>query len=345
MIRPPRAIRDIIVLVGCRIRDWLALPAQIRYFAHHKPGRRNGALKNMWSRGLFISVFSLSLAVLPNAKSSEPPGTAEPDARIFVAKGVVREVSRADQTVTISHESVSNYMTAMTMPFKVKDPAVMAGLQPGDEVTFRLHVTQTDSWVDQITRTGHRISLTESKPLLPEPALRQSRNPLWYYNFTNELGQPVNLNSFHGQALAITFIYTRCPLPNYCPRLSRNFQEASQKLESMSGAPTNWHFLSVSFDPENDTPDMLKAYGDSYQYHPAHWSFLTGPPDKIAELAKVSGVTYEYDEGLINHNFRTLIVDGNGHLQMVFPISGDFSDSIVTEIIKAAAVTNQPAAR
>jgi protein SCO1/2 len=159
------------------------------------------------------------------------------------------------------------------------------------------------------------------------------------------LGRPVSLNSFHGQALAITFIYTRCPLPNYCPRLSRNFQEASKKLESLPGAPTNWHFLSISFDSEYDTPEVLKDYGNSYQYHPAHWSFLTGPPDKIAELARVSGVTYEYDEGLINHNFRTLIVDGNGHLQMIFPISGDFSDSIVTELIKAAAVTNQPASR
>ena len=113
----------------------------------------------------------------------------------------------------------------------------------------------------------------------------------------------------------------------------------------MSGAPTNWHFLSISFDSEFDTPAVLKAYGDSYQYDPAHWSFLTGPPDKIAELARQSGVHYESDDGLINHNFRTLIVDANGHLQMVFPISGDFSDSIVAEIIKAAAVTNQPAGR
>lgn len=298
----------------------------------------------MWSRGLLIGIFGLSLLVLPNARSAGSSTATESGAQVFAAKGVVREVSTADQTVTISHEAVSNYMEAMTMPFKVKDPAVMAGLQRGDEVTFRLHVTQTDSWVDQITRIG-RVSLSESKPLLPEPATPHKRNPLWYYNFTNELGQPVSLSSFHGQALAITFIYTRCPLPNYCPRLSRNFQEASQKLESMSGAPTNWHLLSVSFDSEFDTPEVLKAYGNSYQYNPAHWSFLTGPPDKIAELARVSGVNYQYDDGLINHNFRTLIVDGNGHLQTVFPISGDFSDSIVAEIIKAAAVTNQPAER
>ncbi len=298
--------------------------------------------KNMWSRGLLMVASGLSLLVLPNAKSTEPSNSLESSTRVFAAKGVVRELSPDEQTVTISHEAVSNYMDAMTMPFKVKDPGELKDLRPGDEVTFRLHVTQTDSWVDQIVRVG-TVPLSESKPLPPKPPPVHGRNPLWYYKFTNELGQAVSLSDFHGQALAITFIYTRCPLPNYCPRLSRNFQEASQKLESMPGAPTNWHFLSVSFDPQFDTPAMLKVYGDSYQYDPKHWSFLTGPPDNIAELAQQSGVRYESDNGLINHNFRTLIVDGNGHLQTDFPVSVDFSDSIVAEIIKAAAVTNQPA--
>ncbi len=298
----------------------------------------------MWSRGLFIGVFCFSLLISLKAKSAELLDAGGTDARTFAAKGVVRELNPGDQTVTISHEAVSNYMGAMTMPFKVKDAKELAGLHRGDEVFFRLHVTKTESWVDQITRTG-TVPLSESKPPSTEPPAVHGRNPMWYYKFTNELGQAVSLNDFHGQALAVTFIYTRCPLPDYCPRLSRNFQEASQKLGSRPGAPTNWHFLSISFDSEFDTPAVLQAYGESYQYNPAHWSFLTGPPDKIAELARLSGVHYESDSGLINHNFRTLIVDGNGHLQTVFPISGDFSDSIVAEIIKAAAVTNQPAER
>jgi len=89
---------------------------------------------------------------------------------------------------------------------------------------------------------------------------------------------------------------------------------------------------------------MLKAYGDSYQSDPKHWSFLTGPAGKIAELAREAGLTYQYDAGTFNHDFRTLIIDAAGHLQMVFPTSGDLSDAIVAEIIKAAAVTNPPAA-
>ena len=263
-----------------------------------------------------------------------------------MARGVVKEINLDSRKVIIGHEAIANYMAAMTMPFNVKDSRELAGLQRGDEISFRLHVTETESWVDQIIKIG-TVSLPPKKQPVPSSTVEtqtvQPNHPLLDYKFTNELGQPVSLNDFHGQALAVTFFYTRCPLPDYCPRLSKNFQEAQQKLESMPAAPANWHFLSISFDTEFDTPAMLKAYGESYQYDPKHWSFLTGPADKIAELARQSGVTYQLEEGTFNHNFRTLIVDASGHLQTVFPTSGDLSDEIVAEIIKAAMVTNQPA--
>ena len=124
----------------------------------------NGALKNMWPRGLCIGAFGLSLMVVLNAKPSGLPALAETSAQVFAAKGVVRELSAEERTITISHEAVSNYMEAMTMPFKVKDTTVMAGLHPGDEVTFRLHVTQTDSWVDQITRTSNACRRQRLRP-------------------------------------------------------------------------------------------------------------------------------------------------------------------------------------
>jgi protein SCO1/2 len=292
--------------------------------------------------GLFICLALSGWLISPGAKADEA------SERAFAATGVVEQVNSADGTVLIQNEAISNYMSAMTMPFKVKDTKTLAALQSGDKISFQLHVTETESWVDQFTKIG-TVSLKENKP---PPKIQngqtqpvRARSPLWTDKFTNELEQAVSLSDFTGQALAITFFYTRCPLPEYCPRLSRNFQEASQKLESMPGAPANWHFLSFSFDPEFDTPAMLKAYGESYQYDPKHWSFLTGPPDQIAELARQSGVKYETDNGLINHNFRTLIIDASGHLQMVFPISGDLSDEIVAEIVKAAAVTHQPVMR
>ena len=278
-----------------------------------------------------------------SAGSFPSPNEEATNARMFIAKGVVQELKPDARTVVIRHEAISNYMAAMTMPFKVKDPKELAGLQRGDEISFRLQVTESESWVEHIAKIG-----TVSLPPIPTPANSPAvrpNHPLLDYKFTNELGQAVSLNDFRGQALAITFFYTRCPLPDYCPRLAKNFQAASQKLGSLPGGPANWHFLSISFDTEFDTPQMLRAYGNSYQYDPKHWSFLTGPPDKIGELARQSGASYEFDAGTFNHNFRTLIVDASGHLQMVFPTGGDLSDQIVAEIIKAAAVTNQPDAQ
>lgn len=260
----------------------------------------------------------------------------------FRAKGVVMDLQPTTLTVTIRHEAITNYMAAMTMPFKVKDVRDLAGLSRGDEITFAFHVTKSESWIDGIARTGSR-SLPQA-PTPTRPAAVPQTQSLQDYRFTNELGQAVSINDFRGQALAITFFYTRCPVPDFCPRLSKNFQVAQQKLESLAGAPTNWHFLSISFDTEFDTPQMLKAYGNAYQYDPKHWSFLTGPPDKIGELARQSDVTYRYESGTINHDFRTLIIDTTGHLHMVFPMAGDLSDQIVAEIIEAAAVTNPPTA-
>jgi protein SCO1/2 len=301
----------------------------------------------MQSRRLAVSKLLFCLLISFNAKPAEillPQIGGETNARVYFAKGVVEEIKPAEKIIVIKHEAVSNYMDAMTMPFKVKDGNELAGLQRGDEISFQLHVAETESWVDQFQKIG-TASLKENKPpkkSVSETETDRERKLLLDYKFTNELGQAVSLNDFRGQALGITFFYTRCPLPDYCPRLSKNFQEASQKLEAKANATTNWHFLSVSFDSEFDSPEMLKSYAQSYGYNPVHWSFLTGPAEKIAELAHGSGENFEFADGTFNHNFRTLIVDASGHLQMIFPTSGDLSDQIVAEIIKAAPSQTKP---
>lgn len=272
--------------------------------------------------------------------SSSPTRTNE---RVFVVNGVIKEFRQDGVTVVIRHEAIPNYMEAMTMPFKARDSKELAGLQAGDAVSFRLRVTEEESSIDKLRRTGKgRDEKAEpaASPGSITPPVRP-RHPLLDYPFVNELGREVRLSDFRGQALAITFFFTRCPIPDYCPRLSRNFEEASRKLESMPGAATNWHFLSVSFDTAFDTPPVLKAYGERYQYDPKHWSFLTGPKDKIGELASLSDAKFDPESGFFNHNFRTLIIDASGRLQMVFPVGGNLSDAIVTEILKAATVTNK----
>jgi len=301
---------------------------------------------------LFISALPFGLWMLllfaaPSAKSQPPAAGETSRPRILPAKGVVVSINRDEQQLVVRHEAISNYMGAMTMPFKVKTSGALVDLHDGDEISFQLHVTETESWVDQIVKTG-TSAVPAKQPANVEPATAVAAlpaHPLLSYKFTNELGRPVSLDDFRGQALAITFFYTRCPLPDYCPRLSKNFQEASQQLESMAGAPTNWHCLSISFDTEFDTPEMLKAYGESYHYDPDHWSLLTGPPDKIGELARACGMSFQRDGTTFNHDFRTLIIDAAAHLQMIFPTTGDLSDQIVAELVTAAAVTNRPVAQ
>jgi protein SCO1/2 len=257
------------------------------------------------------------------------------ETRVFETRGIVKEVRT--NSVVVEHETIPGYMDAMTMPFNVKDTSGLQEIAPGDRISFRLLVTGTESWIDHIVRLAPAPSKKTETSSSVEATAPPSTNihPLRAYKFTNELGQAVALNDFKGKALAITFFFTRCPIPDFCPRLSKNFQQAQAQLSSMANAPTNWHLLSVTIDPEFDKPAVLRSYGERYGYNPKRWSFLTGPKDKIAELAKLSDVTYEWQGGFLNHNFRTLIITPSGALQMQFPIGGDISSAIVQELVKA----------
>jgi protein SCO1/2 len=266
-------------------------------------------------------------------------------------KGVVKKVEPENSRVIIAHEAIPGFMDAMTMPFRVKSPELFKGIQAGDSVSFRLSVTSEQSWIDNVVKIP-AITNSTATTTNPEPTnaaasttAPRHRHPLLDYAFTNELGQPMRLGEFRGQVLAMTFFFSRCPIPDYCPRLMKNFEEASLKLRNMPGAPTNYHFLSVTFDPEFDTPARLKAYAKGYDYDPSHWSFLTGPADKLAELARLSDMKYQRDGAFFNHDMRTLIIDGDGKLRMVFPIGGNLSGAIVDEILKAAVPANEPASQ
>jgi protein SCO1/2 len=279
---------------------------------------------------------------IPGEETALPSGAKPAPARTFAGRGVLRGWKAETQTAVVAHEAIPGYMDAMTMPFRVRNPAELSGLKAGDQFTFQLQVTDTESWINHIARTGSAAAETSqpARNLANAAAETKPVHPLRYFHFTNELGQAVSLEDFRGQALAITFFFTRCPVPDFCPRLSKNFQQASRKLLSLPNSPTNWHFLSVSFDTAFDTPAVLKAYAQGYGYNPAHWSFLTGPEEKIRELASLSDVKFDREGALFNHNFRTLIIDAAGRLQMAFPVGGDLSDAIATEMLKAAVATN-----
>jgi len=197
----------------------------------------------------------------------------------YPVTGIILEVDRANRSFVASCGAIPGYMEAMAMDFEVKNTNELTGLSAGDYVSFRMIVQPKDAWIDQITR------LTNSKPVANAPdTFRRVRDvdplnigdPLPEYHFTNEMNQPVSFSDFKGQALGITFLFTRCPFPTFCPRMASNFDEALKKLKADTNAPTNWHLLTITFDPAFDTPAVLKSYAKRYTYDPSHWSYLTG---------------------------------------------------------------------
>ena len=291
---------------------------------------------------LLLCIWIASLLALVTAchrKNSLVSGIREPtNIQIFAVTGRVQAVELIQKRITIRHQAVPNYMPAMTMPFKVKRTEDLIGVRTGDQIAFRLLVEGDESWIDQIAIQTKAPAQATDVPI-DSRAATTNQNSSQDYAFTNEFGRAVNLADFAGQALALTFFFTRCPVPDYCPRLSKNFSEASQRLSAMADAPTNWHFLSVSFDSDFDTPGILRAYAVRYHYDSNHWSFLTGPKDRIAKLANLFGFDFQPDSGIFNHGFRTVVIDASNRVQQVYPFVGDFADALVKDILKAATGT------
>lgn len=152
----------------------------------------------------------------------------------------------------------------------------------------------------------------------------------------DQYGRSFHLDEFKGQVLALTFIFTRCPLPSYCPRLSAQFREAQDELSKDKTAGP-WHLISLSFDDEHDHPPQLKAYADVYHADPAHWTMGTGKPDVVRRFGSLFGLTAVMEEGLLNHNLRTVVVDAGGHVQCVFKGNDWTAKDLLWEMRKAMA--------
>jgi protein SCO1/2 len=229
-------------------------------------------------------------------------------------------------------------MAGMTMPFKVKDPVEVSGLQPGDRITFRLSVTETDAWIDEIKKTGERATISKSPSTGPTNVAQELEpgSPLPDCVLTNQSGQPFHPGEFKGSALAFTFFYTRCPLPTFCPLMNRNLAAVQEALQS-NVTRTNWQLLSISFDPEFDTPAHLADFARLYQSDPRHWNFATSGPEEIHQLGGGFGLRFWHENGAIYHNLRTVVVDASGRVQKIFTDNEWPPGELIAEMKKAMA--------
>jgi protein SCO1/2 len=262
---------------------------------------------------------------------------------VYSVTGEVRELRADGSNVVIRHEAIPGFMPAMTMSFTARDPRQIASLQAGDKVVFRLLVIEDESWIDSVERQG---------PPAPTPQfdLAQTRvvrdvEPLALgdvvpdYVFTNELGQPTRLSDFRGKAVGLTFIFTRCPLPEFCPRMNKNFAAVASALKARADVSNEWRLVTVTIDPAFDTPAVLKAYAERYDYDPNQWTFLTGALIDIDALTEQVGLVFQRQSpnALPDHNLRTVVIDPQGRLQKTIVGNTWKPEELVEDLVAAAA--------
>ena len=255
--------------------------------------------------------------------------------RSFAARGIVEKIGFDLRQVTINHEAIPGYMAAMTMDFSVQNTNELNGILAGDQITFTLVVSKNDGWVENIHRTGQTASIiTNTMPVMPE---LQPGDQLPDGTLTTEDGRPVRFSDFRGKAIAFTFFFTRCPMPNYCPLMNRNFAAARDLITSTPNAPTNWEFLSISFDPENDTPEVLANFGGFYRHgDPSHWLFAAAPTNTLAILAPSLDLMVVHQGASISHNLRTVVLDPHGRIYRQFDGNQWTSRELADTVLDAA---------
>jgi len=284
--------------------------------------------------GFALSLALLAAGCLPNSSTPTAPAATN---QAYAVRGVIRQIPADRRHVTIQHEKIPGYMAAMMMDFSVRDPNALAGFAPGDEIAFTLVVTETDDWIENLQRIG-KVGGVSGPPgwRAVEPELAVG-DPLPDYEFTSETGRAVKFSDFRGRAVAFTFFFTSCPLPEYCPRMNRNFSEARKILLADSAAPANWQLLSLSFDSAFDQPQILAGYAGIYRGANAdRWLFAVASTNTLAALAPKVDLNFWRENGTLSHNLRTIVLDPKGKIFKQFD-GNDWTPAQLVDALRAAA--------
>lgn len=271
---------------------------------------------------IVVAIVCLPLLGACEKQASQSPGTSAEQTRRFQVKGLVRAINFADREVTIEHEEIPDYMPAMTMPFSVKDMREVQAFSAGDAIAFEFVVTKDDSWIAN-ARKIDRNTLQLPKGASPtgskasKERLREG-DPLPAFSLVDEKGRSITADMFRGKSLVITFIFTRCPVPNFCPLMGKNFA----RLHADTAADpklAHTQFLSVSFDPGHDTPEVLAKYAQSYRPVPEdRWRFATGTAEEVAKLTEGFSLQVKPQGGTIDHSLATILVGPDGVIRNIW---------------------------
>jgi protein SCO1 len=269
----------------------------------------------------------------PKPEAAEPPPkAAEPATTTVTYKlvGVVARVNKDAGQVLIRHEAIPGFMDAMTMPFSIKDRDLLDDLRPGDEVEGPLRVVKRGDEVTDYELTDLAVTKPAPGPSLTlslaggEPKFVPATRPLEPgqevpdFAMTTQEGKPLRLSDLRGEVVVLTFIYTRCPLPDFCPLIDRKFAELADRLGNSPRRAEHVRLLSVSFDPEHDTPEVLAKFARVQGAKPPLWTFAVAPHDELAKVAGAVGLSYGPRPDEIIHNLTVAVIDPSGKLARLF---------------------------
>jgi protein SCO1/2 len=249
---------------------------------------------------------------------------ADATAKRHQATGMVLRVDGPHHLLDVSCDKIPNYMSAMEMPFKVRDAKTASGLKVGTKISFLIveegktlyaddiHVVTTAVLEPEPIEAGGLTAL--HKALNPDMTAKAVRvgQPVSDFELTDQAGRKVRFSEFEGKVVALTFGYSHCPNPTYCYRLSNNLAQVYKQLRSRAGRELV--LLTIAIDPEHDQGEALAQYAAVFKADPKVWHFLTGPLPEIQDVAAMFGMDFWSNEGLITHSLHTVIVDRHGKL-------------------------------
>lgn len=267
-------------------------------------------------------------------------GCGRPDehAQRYELKGKVVSVDRHKNEVVIDHREIPGFMEAMTMPFTLKHEDAFNVLATGDDIQATLVVADSGAWLEDpvITKSAPQDGSTTTGVVSSEP---QEGAPVPDFSLVNQDGKRIGLQKYRGRALLVTFIYTRCPLPDYCPLMSMNFAEVNRRLAGDDALGAKVSLLSVTVDPDYDTPEVLRNYGSVYIEKGGEelfkrWEFATGDSREIKRTAEFLGLTYYPEREQIIHSLRTALITPDGRLFKIYR-GNDWKPSEVLRDLKS----------
>jgi protein SCO1 len=283
---------------------------------------------------------TLALFLAGCHNGSQPQAAAPSGAgKQYAVKGIVVGTDPAHGEVTVDSETIPGFMEAMTMPYKVKDPNVLQDLHPGDHVNAVLLVGDDKTVLDQIVITAQ--AQPDYKPQaqyhVPAPG-----DAVPDFQLTNQSGHQISFRQFHGKALLVTFIYTRCPLSDYCPRMSRNFAGIDKSLQADPALYKKTHLLSISFDPTYDSPPVLRSYGEAYTGNYTrekfeHWDSAAPSKADLPKLLEFFDVGATPGENhTITHSLSTAVIAPDGKVAHWYPTNDWKPEDVLNELKKVA---------